>query len=143
MYKTEWMSKNDVNRSWYLVDAKDQILGRVATRIAKLLIGKDKPTYSPNLDAGDAVIVINSADVKLTRGKELKKMYYSHSGYMGGLKETRFDAMMKKDPTYAITKAVENMLPNDKLRADRMARLRVFADASHGMEAQKPVEYKF
>lgn len=142
-YKTDWISNEDVKREWYIVDAKDQILGRVATRIASLLIGKSKTTYVPNIDNGDCVVVINSADVKLTRGKELKKMYYRHSGYIGGLTSIRFDQQMKKNSNYVIEEAVKNMLPNNKLRDLRMARLFVYKDADHKQESQKPKEYKF
>lgn len=142
-YKTEWTKKEDINREWYVIDAKDQILGRLATRIASLLIGKEKPEVVPNVDCGDYVIVINSDNIKLTRGKENKKMYYSHSGYPGGLRETVFSDQMKKDSTKIILDAVKNMLPKNKLRDLRMNRLFVYKNDVHKHQAQSPKEYKF
>lgn len=141
-YKTVWTKKEDINRNWYIVDVKDQILGRSATKIASLLIGKGKTEYVPNVDCGDYVIVVNSDNVKLTRGKELKKMYYRHTGFPGGLIETRFDEQLAKDSTKIIMDAVKNMLPKNKLRDARMARLFVYTGSEHKHEAQKPVEYK-
>lgn len=141
-YKTQWTRKEDIKRVWYVADVKDQILGRVATQIASLLIGKSKPEIVPSVDCGDFVVVINSDDIKLTRGKEKKKMYYSHSMFPGGLKETRFDSMMKRNSAKVIELAVKNMLPNNKLRDGRMTRLFVYKGSEHKHEAQKPVEYK-
>lgn len=141
-YKTTWTKKEDVKRDWYLVDVKDQILGRAATRIASLLIGKEKPEIVPNVDCGDHVIVINSDDIKLTRGKEKKKMYYRHSGYAGALKETRFDEQLAKDSRKIIVDAVKNMLPQNKLRDKRIARLMVYKNSEHKNTAQKPKEIK-
>ena len=106
-YKTIWTKQEDIVRKWYVVDVKDQILGRTATKIASLLIGKEKPEIVPGVDCGDYVIVINSDDVKLTRGKEIKKVYFRHSTYPGGAKETRFDEQMKKDSRKVITDAVK------------------------------------
>lgn len=142
-YKTEWTKKEDITREWYVIDAKDQVLGRLATRIASLLIGKEKPEIVPNVDCGDYVVVINSDNVKLTRGKENKKMYYNYSGYPGGLRETVFADQIKKDSTKIIINAVKNMLPKNKLRDLRMNRLFVYTDGSHKHEAQSPKEYKF
>ncbi len=141
-YKTTWTKKEDVTRDWYLIDIKDQILGRAATKIASLLIGKGKPEIVPNVDSGDYVIVINSDDVKLTRGKEKKKMYYSHSGYPGALKEIRFDKQLAKDSRKIIVDAVKNMLPQNKLKDKRIARLVVYKDSEHKNAAQKPTEIK-
>jgi large subunit ribosomal protein L13 len=141
-YKTEWTKEKDIKRNWYTVDVKDQILGRVSTKIASLLIGKSKPEAVPNLDFGDFVIVLNSDLIKLTRGKEEKKMYYRHTGYPGGLIETRFDKQLEKDSRKIIELAVKNMLPKNKLRDGRMARLFVYTGNEHKNEAQKPVEYK-
>ena len=141
-YKTVWTKKEDVERKWYIVDAKDQILGRLATKIASLLIGKEKPEIVPDVDCGDYVVVINSDNVKLTRGKELKKMYYRHSGYPGGFKETRFDRQMELDSTKVIEDAVKNMLPNNKMRDRRMARLFVYKNSVHKHGGQNPIEIK-
>jgi large subunit ribosomal protein L13 len=141
-YKIGWTKETDISRDWYLIDVKDQILGRVATRIASLLIGKEKPEIVPNVDCGDYVVVINSDLVKLTRGKELKKVYYRHSGYPGGLKETVFSDQMKKDSRRVIELAVKNMLPKNKLRDGRMARLLVYKKSEHKHHGQMPREYK-
>jgi large subunit ribosomal protein L13 len=141
-YKTTWTKKEDIERKWYVVDVKDEILGRVATKIASLLIGKEKPEIVPNVDCGDFVVVINSDDIKLTRGKEKKKMYRRHTSYPGGLKEIRFDEQLKKNSTKIIEMAVKNMLPKNKLRDGRMSRLFVYRGSDHKHEAQKPVEYK-
>jgi large subunit ribosomal protein L13 len=141
-YKTKWTKKEDIERKWYVVDVKDQILGRAATRIASLLIGKEKPEIVPNVDCGDFVIVLNSDEIKLTRGKEKKKFYRRHSGYPGALKEIRFDEQLKKDSTRIIDLAVKNMLPKNKLRDGRMSRLFVYKGDEHKHSAQKPEEYK-
>lgn len=141
--KTTWTKEKDVKRDWYIIDAKDQILGRLATRIAALLIGKSKVNMVPNLDCGDYVVVINSAKIKLTRGKESTKMYYSHSGFPGGFKELTFNQVMEKDATKPIIQAVKRMLPQNKLKDPRMARLFVSVDENHTHEAQKPTPIKF
>jgi large subunit ribosomal protein L13 len=141
-YKTEWTKKEEIERKWHIVDVKDQILGRAATQIASLLIGKAKPEIVPNMDCGDFVIVLNSDEIKLTRGKEKKKFYRRHSGYPGALKEIRFDEQLKKDSTRIIELAVKNMLPKNKLRDGRMSRLFVYKGNEHPHTAQKPEEYK-
>lgn len=141
-YKTDWTKKEDIERKWYIVDVKDQILGRVATQIASLLIGKSKPEIVPNVDCGDFVIVINSDDIKLTRGKEKKKFYRRHTGYPGALREIRFDEQLKKNSRKIIEFSVKNMLPKNKLRDGRMSRLFVYKGSEHKHSAQKPVEYK-
>jgi len=142
-YKTTWTKKEDIERKWYVVDVKDQILGRATTKIASLLIGKDKVEAVPNFDCGDYVIVINTDDIKLTREKETKKMYYSHSGFPGGLKTVRFDEQLKLDSTKIIKDAVITMLPQNKHRALRMARLFIYKGADHKQSGQKPIEIKF
>lgn len=141
-YKTDWTKKEDIKREWHIVDVKDQILGRACTKIASLLIGKGKTNIVPNVDCGDFVIVLNSDFVKLTRGKELKKTYYKHSGYPGGLKEIVFADQIKKNSTKVIEMAIKNMLPKNKLRDERMSRLFVYKGGEHKNSAQKPVEYK-
>ncbi len=140
--KTKWINPEDIKRDWYVLDASDQILGRFAVEVAKLLIGKSKPYYVANMDCGDNVIVINSAKIKLTRGKEKKKVYYRHSGYMGGLKMLTFKQMMNRNPNRVIELAVKRMLPVNKLRDGMMARLHVYTGDEHKHEAQKPTEYK-
>ena len=142
-YKTDWTKNTDIQREWHIVDVKDQILGRVATKIASLLIGKEKVNIVPNVDCGDYVIVINSDLVKLSRGKESKKIYYKHTGYPGGLNEIVFKDQIKKDSTRVIQLAVKNMIPKNKLRDERMNRLFIYKGDEHKHTAQKPKEYKF
>ena len=142
-YKTDWTKEKDIERKWYIVDVKDRVLGRAATKIASLLIGKEKPEIVPNVDCGDYVVVINSDLVELTRGKEKKKMYYSHSQYPGGFKEIRFDKQMEKDSKKVIYDAVKNMLPQNKLKDQRLNRLMIYKNSEHKHTAQKPIEFKF
>ena len=132
----------EVTRDWHLVDAQDQVLGRLATQIATLLIGKHKPTFTPHIDGGDYVVVINSAKIAVTGGKEEKKAYYHHSNFPGGLKEMTFGEMMEKFPTRAVEKAVYNMLPKNKLRTARMNRLKIYADDQHKHESQLDIKNK-
>lgn len=134
--QTFMQRKEDVTREWHLVDVKDQVLGRIATGIAKLLIGKDKPTFTPHTDGGDYVVVINAKQVVVTRGKELTKMYYRHSGFPGGLTQRTFEEMIQKNPEEVIRLAVKNMLPKNRLQDERMARLKIYADAEHKHESQ-------
>jgi len=132
--KTKVTRKNDIKRVWHLVDATDQILGRMATRIASLLIGKNKPYTVGYLDCGDYVIVTNATKVKISGDKSTQKLYSHHSGYPGGFKQISFKDQMAKDPTKVIIHAVSGMLPKNKLRADRLARLKIFVDEKHPYE---------
>jgi large subunit ribosomal protein L13 len=136
--KTYSAKPTDVIRKWYVVDASEATLGRVATQIASLLTGKGKPQFTKHIDCGDFVVVINAKDIVVTGGKETKKVYYRHSSHPGGLKEATLAEKMEKDPTFAITNAVRGMLPVNKLRDGRLLRLKVYADAEHRHEAQKP-----
>jgi len=136
--KTYSAKPTDVIRKWYIVDASEAPLGRVATKVATLLTGKGKPQFTKHIDTGDFVIIINAAQTVTTGDKVNKKMYYRHSGFPGGLKEATLGEKMEKDPTFAITTAVRGMLPVNKLRDGRLARLKVYADAEHKHEAQKP-----
>jgi large subunit ribosomal protein L13 len=136
--KTYSAKPADVTRKWYVIDAAEAPLGRVATKVATLLTGKGKPQYTQHIDCGDYVIVINAANLQVTGNKMQGKMYYRHSNYPGGLKETTLAEQMVKDPTHAITHAIRGMLPVNKLRDGRLARLKVYADAEHNHEAQKP-----
>jgi large subunit ribosomal protein L13 len=129
--KTKVTKKSDIKRSWHLVDADDQILGRMATKIAQLLIGKNKPYIVGYLDCGDYVVVTNAAKVKITGDKNIQKLYSHHSGHPGGFKQISFKDQMAKDPTKVIIHAVSGMLPKNKLRADRLARLKIFVDEKH------------
>lgn len=136
--KTYSAKPSEVTRKWYVVDASEAPLGRVATKVAKLLTGKDKPMFTHHIDVGDYVVVINAAKVVVTGEKMDTKMYYRHSGFPGGLKEATMREAQAKNPTHAIFHAVRGMLPVNKLRDGRLSRLKIYADAEHGHEAQKP-----
>ncbi len=136
MQKTYQQKTSEVVRAWHMIDAKGQILGRVATEIAKHLIGKHKPTYTPHIDAGDYVVVLNAADITVTGNKATQKQYFRHSGYPGALKGENFEELLERQPTKIIEKAVYNMLPKNKLRSDRMARLKIYADDQHKHSSQ-------
>lgn len=137
--KTFSAKPTDVNRQWYLVDASEAPLGRVATQVAQLLTGKGKPQFTKHIDCGDYVVIINAEKIIATGDKLNKKVYYHHTGYPGGIKDATLGEKMEKDPTFAITHAVRGMLPVNKLRSDRLQRLKVYAGAEHQHEAQKPV----
>ena len=138
MAKTFSQKPADVTRRWILIDAKDATLGRVSTEIAKYLIGKYKPTYTPHVDGGDYVVVVNAKELVVTGAKETDKMYYRHSGFPGGIKDATLAEVREKFPERIIEKAVQGMLPKNKLSADRMARLKIFAGAEHAHTAQTP-----
>lgn len=137
-YKTFSQKPADVSRRWILIDARDATLGRVSTEIAKYLIGKYKPTYTPHVDGGDYVVVVNARDLVVTGAKETDKMYYRHSGFPGGIKEAQLKLLREKSPESIIIEAVKGMLPKNKLAAERLARLRVFPGEEHDHTAQKP-----
>jgi len=136
--KTYSAKPSDVTRKWYVVDASEVSLGRAATQIATLLIGKGKPQFTQHIDCGDYVIVVNADKLVVTGNKMADKKYYRHSGFPGGIKEATLADKMAKDPTEVIVKAVRGMLPVNKLRDDRLKRLKVYAGTEHGHEAQKP-----
>jgi large subunit ribosomal protein L13 len=119
-----------VGANWFVVDATDQVLGRLATKVARILIGKDKPSFTPYLDSGDHVVVINADKVRLTGNKVEQKVYYSHSGYPGGLKEVPAKRVRESKPDWMIREAVLGMLPKNKLRARRARKLRIYRDAA-------------
>ncbi len=129
--KTYSTKKSDITREWHLVDASDQILGRVATRIASLLMGKHKPIFARNMDTGDFVVVINAEKVRVTGDKAKQKMYYRHSGYPGGFKVTSYEKLMATHPTRVIEHAVKGMLPHTRLGAQMIKKLRVYAGDKH------------
>lgn len=137
--KTYSIKPSDITRKWYIVDASEAPLGRVATQIAKLLTGKDKPMFTHHIDVGDYVVVINAQDMVITGNKIDTKKYYRHSGFPGALKESTMREKHEKEPTYAIFHAVRGMLPVNKLRDGRLDRLKIYADAEHAHEAQKPL----
>ena len=132
----------EVERKWYLIDAEGQILGRLATTIADILRGKNKPEFTPNVDTGDFVIVINADKIQVTGKKETDKKYYHHTGYPGGLKVRSFRELMDKDPRKALEKAVKGMLPHTTLGRQQFNKLNVYAGSEHPHAAQKPVVYE-
>ena len=136
--KTFSQRTEDISRQWYLIDAADAPMGRVATQIANLLIGKSKPTYTPHVDNGDYVVVINAAKTVVTGNKEIGKIYYRHSGFPGGIKDATVKEVREKAPERLIEAAVKGMVPRNKLAAGRLARLRVFSGEAHTHTAQTP-----
>jgi large subunit ribosomal protein L13 len=136
--KTHSTKPSEVERQWYVVDAEGQILGRLASEIAKILKGKHKPLYAPNLDTGDYVIVINAEKVQVTGNKMDQKMYYRHSGYPGGLTGVTLREQMSKHPTRVIRSAVRGMLPHNRLGRAMLGKLKVYAGETHPHTAQKP-----
>jgi large subunit ribosomal protein L13 len=136
--KTFSAKPTDVERKWYLVDAAEAPLGRLSTQVATLLTGKGKPQFTKHIDCGDYVVIINAGNLVITGDKGNKKVYYRHSNYPGGLKETTLNEQLEKDPTAVTVHAIRGMLPVNKLRDARLARLKVYAGAEHQHEAQKP-----
>lgn len=128
----------DIQRKWYVVDATDKVLGRLASEVAAILRGKNKPIFTPNLDTGDYVIVINADKIRVTGDKNKKKIYKKHTGYPGGLRTTTFEELMARKPERAIELAVKGMLPKNRLGRDMYRKLRVYAGEDHGHEAQQP-----
>ena len=137
------VKKNEIERKWYIIDAANKPLGRVATEAAKLLRGKHKPTFTPNLDVGDHVIIINCSQVKLTRNKLNQKVYRHHSGYIGGMKEVTAKDMLSNNPEKALMLAVKGMLPHNSLGRQQIKKLRVYAGSEHENQAQKPENWEF
>lgn len=136
--KTYYAKPGEVEREWLLVDAEDMVLGRLATQVAQILKGKTKASYTPNVDVGDFVVVINAEKIRLTGKKAEQKNYYSHSGYVGGLKETPFKRMLEKHPERIIEKAVRGMLPKNTLGRAMGKKLKVYAGPEHPHTAQNP-----
>lgn len=135
---TRFVKPEDADRKWYIVDAKDQVLGRLASEIAKVIRGKNKPTFTPNFDTGDFVIVINASQVKVTGKREFLKTYSHHSGSPGGLKTKSFEELITKKPEFIIENAVKGMLPKNRLGNKLIKKLKVYADENHPHTAQKP-----
>ena len=136
--KTYAVKASEIERQWWVVDASDQTLGRLATRIATLLEGKHKPTYSPHIDTGDHVVVVNAGRVRVTGNKLLQKRYYRHSGYPGGLKEESLQALMARKPELVIERAVKGMLPQNSLGRAMFKKLKVYGGPDHPHQAQQP-----
>ena len=133
------LKQKDIKKKWYLINAEGLVLGRLASKISTVLRGKHKTNYTPHLDCGDNVVVINAKKVKLTGSKEKKKIYYKHTGYPGGLKETTFLQLINgKNPSIVIRKAVERMMSANALSKKQLENLKVFSDEKHTLDAQKP-----
>lgn len=141
--RTTYMAKpNEVERKWYIVDAEGQTLGRLASEVASILRGKNKPTYTPHVDTGDHVIIINAEKIHLTGNKVANKVYYRHSGYAGGLKETTAGEMLAKKPERVLELAIKGMLPKNSLGRKQGMKLHVYAGNEHKHQAQKPEVYE-
>lgn len=137
--KTYIAKESDINRKWYIVDAKDKILGRLATRVAHILHGKHKVIYTPNIDCGDHVVVVNAKDIRVTGNKLKEKIYPHYSGYPGGLKTYTLETMLKKKPEKVFTLAVKRMLPQSPLGRKMLLKLKVYAGDVHPHKSQNPV----
>lgn len=138
MKTTKVAKKEEVVRDWYVVNVEDKVLGRVATEIASILRGKNKPTFTPSVDTGDFVIVLNAEKIALTGNKLADKVYYSHSGFPGGLKTATAGEMLAKKPEDLIRKAVKGMLPKNKLARHMLSKLKIYAGSEHPHKAQMP-----
>lgn len=136
--KTFRLKKEDVNQKWYLIDASEKIVGRFAGQIAKMLMGKDKPEFTPGVDSGDYVVIINCEKVRMTGKKADAKIYRHHSFYPGGLKEITYERMMNTHPERILYRAVKGMLPKNKLQSQMLKRLRIFKGEEHPHAAQNP-----
>ena len=137
--KTFNLKREEIKRKWYVVDATDKILGRLATEIAKKLRGKDKPTFTPHVDCGDFIIIINAEKIKVKGGNKLEdKKYYRHSGYVGNLKVTNLEEMLKKNPEFVIKNAVRGMIPHNTLGRIVLRKLKVYSGPDHPHKAQNP-----
>ena len=140
--KSFMASPSTIERKWYVVDAEGQTLGRLASEVAKVLRGKNKPTYTPHIDTGDYVIIINAEKIKVSGNKLNDKVYYRHSQYIGGLKSSTLKEKLEKDPTFAVEHAVKGMLPKGPLGRQMYKKLFVYAGPDHKHQAQKPEELK-
>ncbi len=137
--KTYQAKREELDHKWYLVNAEGKVLGRLSTEVAKILKGKNKPTYTPHLDTGDFVIVVNAGKVTLTGKKMKDKIYYHHTGYPGGIKEMNAEKLLAKKPTEMIRMAVKGMLPKTSLGRQMLRKLKIYAGPNHPHESQKPV----
>ena len=136
--KTYTVREDEIERRWYVVDATDETLGRLASRIARILEGKHKAAYAPNLDSGDHVIVTNAARIAVTANKRESKIYYRHSGYPKGLKEETLGHLLERRPEEVIRRAVKGMLPRNRLGAQQLRKLKIYAGSNHPHQAQRP-----
>ncbi len=142
-YKTKSVNKATVQKEWYVVDATDQVLGRMCAQVAKVIRGKHKPSYTPHVDCGDKVIIINAEKVKLTGNKMTDKAYVRHTGYPGGQKKTSPEELLEKHPTRIVENAIKGMVPKNKLGRQILKNVFVYAGPEHSQDAQKPKELKF
>jgi len=138
--KTEVAKKETVNHKWFVVDAENVVLGRLATQIANVLRGKHKPIYTPSVDTGDFVVVVNAEKIALTGNKIADKVYYSHSGFPGGIKSSTAGELLTKKPEELIRKAVKGMLPKNKLASHMLKKLKIYSGTAHPHEAQQPAQ---
>lgn len=136
------VKKNEIERKWYIIDAEDKVLGRVATEAARLLRGKHKPTYTPHMDVGDHVIILNCSKVVLTGKKLDQKIYRHHTGYIGNMKETSARNMLEKNPTKVMMLAIKGMLPKNRLGRQMINKVRIYSGAEHENQAQKPIMWE-
>lgn len=136
--QTRFIKSDEAIKKWYIVDAKDQVLGRLAAKVASIIRGKTKPTFTPNTDTGDFVIVINADKIKLTGKREEFKEYFHYSGYPGGLKKKSYQEVMSKKPEFVVEKAVKGMLPKNRLGNQLIKKLKVYSGNEHPHNAQKP-----
>ncbi len=136
--KTQFAKKGDIDRKWYVVDAKDAVLGRLATKVAIYLRGKNKAVFTPNVDTGDFVVVVNADKIKLTGNKVTNKVYYHHSGYIGGIKAKTAKEMLEQTPERIVEKAVRGMLPKNTLGRAMLKKLKVYRGPEHPHKAQSP-----
>ena len=136
--KTTALRSQDIEQKWYLIDCSNQTLGRLSVRVANILRGKTKPEYTPNADVGDFVVLINAKNIKVTGSKNENKIYYSHSGYPGGIKKINFKDLLEKDPEKVLRNSVKGMLPKNKLNRQMIKKLKIYSDEVHPHEAQNP-----
>ena len=136
--KTTALRSQDIEQKWYLIDCPNQTLGRLSVRVANILRGKTKPEYTPNADVGDFVVLINAKNIKVSGSKNENKIYYSHSGYPGGIKKINFKDLLEKDPQKVLRNSVKGMLPKNKLNRQIIKKLKIYSDEVHPHEAQNP-----
>ena len=136
--KTIFLKQKDIVRKWYLIDADGKVLGRLATKVATILRGKHKPTYTPHMDVGDSVIIINAEKIKVTGKKRKEKMYYRHSGYPGGLKTVVFEKIVQKKPIFPLEHAIRGMLPKNSLGRKMFKNVKIYVGSEHPHSSQKP-----
>jgi large subunit ribosomal protein L13 len=139
VHRTPSLRKEDLEKKWYIIDASGKTLGRLCSFVASRLRGKHKPTFTPNQDCGDNIIIINASKIKVTGKKSEQKIYYHHSNYPGGLTETVYKDMMIKDPTKVLLHGIKGMLPKSRLGSVMLTHVRVFKDENHNLQAQKPI----